>query len=187
MDDTQQLNNTNSQGVMTSNQQFTNANALHIRLDMNDEIANFQKYILGVETIYVEGENGEPVQQVIKTGERVVNDLGFQSLMAWISFVINKHTVMGNFIDEDWYGRFMKDLHMDVWQDLIINRKRYGIDSKQVQSLQAKFMMCTRLILTRPIFDKERQGMNSTTRIEERSATVPLKQGFFSGLPFGKK
>jgi len=184
-----QMNNVNTQGVMMNNQQFTNANALALRLDMRDEVANFQKFILGLETVYIQDpETGETVQQTVQSGERVVNDLGFQSLMAWISFVLNKHTVMGNFIDEDWYGFFMKDLHMDVWQDLVINRVKYGIDTRQLQSLHSKFMMCTRLVLTRPIFDKERQGMNSTTRIEERSATVPLKQGFFSGLPFmGKK
>ena len=189
MDDMSQMNNTNTQGMMMNNQQFTNASALAIRLDMRDEVANFQKYILGLDTIYVQDpETGETVEKIVQNGERLVNDLGFQSIMGWIAFAFNKHTVMGNFVDEDWYGQVMKNLMLDVGQDLIVNRVKYDIDSRQYQPILHKFEIMIASVLTRPLFDKERQGMNSTTRIEERSATVPLKQGFFSGLPFmGKK
>jgi len=56
------MNNTNMQGVMMNNQQFTNANALALRLDMRDEIASFQKYILGLEVIYTSDPNtGETI------------------------------------------------------------------------------------------------------------------------------
>jgi hypothetical protein len=175
--------------MLLNNAGFNSANALQIRLDMSDEIARFQKYILGLETEIIEDkETGEIRERMIQSGEQLVNNLGFQTIMGWISFIINKHTIQGNFIDDDWYGSYMCDLHKDTYCDLMMNRKKYGIDIRQIDSIHAKFMMCTRLILTRPIGDKERLGMNNTTRIEERSVTNQGQRGLFgSGLFGGKK
>jgi hypothetical protein len=174
-----------SAAMMLNNAGFNSANALQIRLDMRDEVANFQKYLLGLETIVDINQDGDAVERVIQQGERLVNDYGFQALMGWISFIMNKHTVMGNFLDENWYGDYMCDLHMDIWSDLVINRRKYGIDINMLQSIHNKFMMCSRLLLTRPIGDKERNGMNNTTKIVENTQTNNQSRGLFSSFMGG--
>jgi hypothetical protein len=171
-----------SAGQIMTNAGFNSATALQIRLDLNDEVKEFQKYMLGIDTIIVEGENGEPVEKIIEIGEPMVNRLGAQSMMGWIKFITNKHTVQGNFLDDAWYGDYMCDLHKDVWDDLMVNREKYGIQIRQIRPLHSKFMMFSRLLLTRPIGDKERLGMNNTTRIQETNNSSQVQRGSFSGL-----
>lgn len=171
-----------SAAMVLNNAGFNSASALQIRLDMRDEIQNFQKYLLGLETIVDVDEDGQPVERVIQNGERLVNEKGFQCLMGWISFIMNKHTVMGNFIDDKWYGDYMCDLHKDVWFDLLVNKQKYGIDINMLQPIHSKFMMCARLVLTRPIADKERNGMNNTTKIVENTNTNTASKGLFASI-----
>lgn len=174
--------------MILNNAGYNSLSALQIRLDMRDEIANFQKYLLGIETIIDVDDNGQAVEKQIVVGEALVNQRGFQSLMGWISFIMNKHTVMGNFLDEDWYGSYMCDLHKDVFCDLLINREDYGIKMKMLQPIHSKFMMCSRLVLTRPIGDKERNGMNNVTKVVENTQTNSMtKGGFMSGFLGGGK
>lgn len=169
--------------MILNNAGFNSASALQIRLDMREEVASFQKYLLGLETIIEIDENtGEPVERIVQQGERLVNDKGFQCIMGWVSSIMNKHTVMGNFLDEKWYGEYMCDLHKDVWCDLIKNTDKFGIELSNLQGIHGKFMMCARLVLTRPIGDKERNGMNNTTRVVENQTTTNQGGGVFSGF-----
>lgn len=185
--ETQEQGQYQNQGYSVSNLPYLTASALQIRLDLSQEIIEFQKYILGIEVYYEQTPDG-PQEKIKRVGSKLVNDLGFQAFIGWITFVVNKHTMMGNFITENDYNKYLCDLHKDVWCDLVINRNEYGIDLRQLPALHAKFMMCARLVLTRPIFDKERQGMNVTTKIEERSQTSQTsKAGMFSGFFGGRK
>lgn len=175
-----------SAAMVLNNAGFNSTSALQIRLDMRDEVRNFQTYLLGQETVIDVDENGEAVEKVVQVGEPMVNALGYQAMMGWIHSIINKHTIMGNFIDEEWYGNYMSDLHKDVWCDLLVNREAYGINIKKLQPIVHKYMMCVRLMLTRPIGDKERNGMNNVTKVvENQTTTMGSKGGGFMGVLLG--
>lgn len=175
-----------SAAMVLNNAGFNSSSALQIRLDMRDEVRNFQTYLLGQETIMdVDERTGEPIEKIIQIGEPLVNALGYQCMMGWIHSIINKHTIMGNFIDEDWYGNYMSDLHKDVLCDLVVNRKAYGIDQRKLQPILHKYMMSVRLMLTRPIGDKERNGMNNVTKVVENTNTNTMPKNGFMGMMLG--
>ena len=174
--------------TILNNAGYNAASALQIRLDMREEISMLQTYLLGLQIVFEEDSEGNNHEVARPLGIPLVNDRGYQACMGWIqSVIMNKHTVMGNLIDDEWYGNYMCDLHKDVWFDLLVNRNDYGISIKMLQPIHSKLMMAARLILTRTIGDKERIGMNNTTRIEERTQTQAAKQGAFSGFFGGKK
>lgn len=174
-----------------SNAGYNSASALQVRLDMDQQIAEFERYLLGVHTqVVVDELSGQPREVHYRVGEGLVNERGRMAIIGWLQIIANKHTVMGNFLDEDWYGRYMCDLHKDTWCDMMKNRVDYGIDLKKIQGIHSKFMMYVRLLLTRPIGDKERLGMNNTTKIQETTQNNSVQRGggVFSGLGlFGGK
>lgn len=174
-------------GMSSSNQGFNSAGALQIRLDTSF-LAEFEKYLLGVDTQIVQDDQGQFTEQVVWQGEAVVNTLGYQTVMQWMKIVINKTTLQGNFITEDDYGNFMCDVHRDVLEDLMTRRKDYGLNIRDLQPLLHKFMNCTRVVMTRQLFNKERDGMNNTMRVHETMQSQNNSKGFFS-MPFfgGKK
>jgi hypothetical protein len=167
-----------------SNQGFNGTGALAIRLDTETLIDRFDKYLRGVDTRLVEDGEGVLRVQTIWKGKPLVNDVGYQAVMRWIHLIINTHTLQGNFLTEEAYGDYMCNLHADFIIDLIDNRHRYGITVSDANNLCNVFSDSAALILTRPIFNKEREGMNNTTKISESVQTHPQNNGFFSN-PFG--
>lgn len=181
----------NAAQTIMNNAGYNAANVVQMRLNMDPEIANFQKFLLGFDTyVDFDEKTGEPKEVLQRVGDPLVNNKGLQAIMHWAtSSFLNRHTVQGNFLDEDWYGVYMCDLYKDSFQDLLVNRINYGIEYTQLQPIHDRMIACARLILTRPIADKERLGMNNTTRIEERSQTNQMtKGGGFSPMNlFGRK
>lgn len=173
-------------GYSINNQGYNSASALQTRLDIS-VIDEFEKYLRGMDVRLIQGSDGKLEQKVIWKGKRIVNDLGYQTIMQWLNGVINKATMQANFITEDDYSNFMCDLHKDMAEDLLINRVRYELSIKDFQALLHKFIMCSRLILTRPIFNKERDGMNNTVRTQETVQTSSQRPSFFNVPFFGGK
>lgn len=176
--------NFSSQGYITSNRDFNSASALQIRLDTRTIIEEFEKFLKGEDYTIVQNEKGELFKKTIWKGNPVVNSLGFQAVMRWINLIINTSTVQANFITEENFEDYMCNLRKDVALDLMNNRKKYGIDLNEYQGLMSSFMNCVFLILTRPIFNKEREGMNSTTRIQESNTQSQPNRGMFN-FPWG--
>jgi len=103
-----------------------------------------------------------PVTLLELTSQAVVNDLGYQMIMRWVHLIFNAQVIQGNFIDENYFGEYMMNLRKDFVLDLMINRKRYDLALRDFPGVVSSFMNCAYLILTRPIFNKERDGMNNT-------------------------
>lgn len=170
-----------------NNQGFNSASALQIRLDTAGVIESFQVYLRGKDIRTVMGEDGKPKQVVLWKGEPIVNDNGFQAIMRWLNLIINSQVIQGNFLTEEYFGEYMMNLHKDFALDLMINRQKYGISLRNYDGLVNGFVNCSYLILTRPLFNKERDGMNNTVKVSETMQTQP-SGGW--GLPFlggGKK
>lgn len=171
-----------------NNMGFNTASALQIRLDTQSVIDNFQVYLRGedVRTI-MDPETGEPRQVRLWKGESIVNDNGYQAVMRWLHLVFNPQVIQGNLLDANYFGEYMMNLRKDFFLDMMVNRKKYGIEIRNIQALSAGFSNCAYLILTRPIFNKERDGMNNTVKVSETNQ-VQSSAGW--GIPFlggGKK
>jgi hypothetical protein len=182
----QELKNFQAYQYQANNQGFNSASALQIRMDTQSIIDNFQIYLRGKDVRTVMGENNKPQQIVLWKGDAIVNDNGYQAVMRWLNLIMNSQVIQGNLLDEDYFGEYMMNLRKDIALDLMVNRTKYGIGIRNYQGLIAGFMNCAYLILTRPLFNKEREGMNNTTKIQETMQTNP-SNGW--SIPFigGKK
>lgn len=188
MSDGSETSNYQNSVNAATNQGFNQAGALAIRLDTRSVIDEFDKYLKGIDIRLTEDPStGKLIQQTVWKGKPIVNELGYQAVMRWINLIINTQTVQGNFLTEDLFGEYMCNLRKDLASDLMINRKRYALELREFPGLMASFSNCSYLILTRPIFNREREGMNNTTKIQETMQTQASNGGF--SMPFfgGKK
>jgi hypothetical protein len=182
----QQQQDYNAMQYQMNNQGFNSASALSIRLDTQGVIDNFQIYLRGKDVRTVMDSNGKPKSVILWSGEAIVNDNGFQAIMRWLNLTLNSQVIQGNLLDEDYFGDYMMNLRKDIAMDLMINRQKYGIHIRNYQGIVAGFSNCAYLILTRPLFNKERDGMNNTIKVSETMNTQPSSSW---SIPFlgGKK
>lgn len=184
------FNPQNYQGVQyqMNNQGFNSASALAIRLDFTTPLENFQMYLRGVEYRTIVGKNGKPELVQVFKGTPMVNDDGYQAVMSWYS-IINAQVVQGNFIDEEQLGMFMMHHRIGFFSDMMNNRRKYGINVNQIRALTDKYSDFVFPVLTRCLFNKEREGMNNTVRVQETMNSQSQSRGMFN-IPFfggGKK
>ena len=170
---TQDYQNFQAYQYQVNNQGFNSASALQIRLDTQSVIDNFQVYLRGKDVRTVMNAEGKSEQIVLWCGEPIVNDNGYQAVMRWLNLILNSQVIQGNLLDEEYFGDYMMNLRKDFFMDLMINRAKYGIDLRNIQSLSDGFCSCAYLILTRPLFNKERDGMNNTVKVSETMNTQP--------------
>lgn len=189
MDDVQQqqmMQNYNAMQYQMNNQGFNSASALQIRIDTDPLIERFQIYLRGKDIRTVMDEEGNSKQVILWSGSPIVNDNGYQAVMSWITLIYSTHVIQGNFLDEQYFGTYLMNLRKDFFLDMMKNRHEYNIPIKEIEALSAKFCNCAYMLLTRPLFNKEREGMNNTTKTVESMQTNP-GQGW--SIPFfgGKK
>lgn len=176
----------NSSGFQSNNYGFNTASALQIRMNVREDVLEpFQTYLTGRRVSMVENSDGTISEQVEDIGTPVVNKEGYQAVMSWLTGLLSAQTIQANFIEEKDYNRFMKDLSLSLTCDLMANRKKYGIEINKINGLHKQMVLMAHLILTRAIFNKERDGMNNTLKIHESMQSNQVsKGGFFSGIPF---
>lgn len=181
------LVSSNAQQAQYNNLGFQAASALQIRLDTDKVKDSFEIHLRGKSVQTIQDAKGKLMQVEIKLGEELVNDVGRQAIMGWMDLIINAQVIQGNFITEDDFGEYMMNLRKDFEVDMMINRHKWGVRLPDFPGISSKFMNCAYLILTRPIFNQERLGMNSTVRTVE-SVQNQTRGGGFS-MPFfgGKK
>lgn len=178
--------NYNTQAYQVNNQGFNSATALGIRLDFQTPLENFQMYLRGVAYVTVAGDKGQPVTKEVKIGDPIVNKRGYQAVMHWHS-IVNAQVVQGNFVDDKELGFFMMHHRIGFFSDMMLNRKEYGIDIKQIRALSDRYCDFVYPVLTRCLFNKEREGMNNTVKVQETVNSQTRGSGWSLIPMFGGK
>jgi hypothetical protein len=186
MDDIQQQQY-QSMHTQLSNLGYNAAASLQIRLDTDTVKNNLAPFFRGAKYTTVMNKDGKPENIVVWEGLPLCNDQGYQAILTWLNVVVNPQVIQGNMEDRDFFGEYMMNLHKDITEDLMLNRNSYGIPLRQVAKIIHNLTDLAYPILTRTLYDKERLGMNNTTKIQESMTSQP--SGGFS-IPFfggGKK
>lgn len=172
-----------------NNALYNSVGVVQTRLNTDAVIAQFDTYLRGIETTVVQDQNGELVNKIVWQGKPIVNESGYQAIMQFINLVINAQTVQGNFLDEDYYGEYLCRLRKELTTDLMINRKRYGIDPRDFPGLMSRLMRIIEVFMTRPIQNGERNSYAATFKSIESLQTNPNKSSIWStmNLMGGKK
>jgi len=164
--------------------------SIKIRLDTSDLLKKIEIFLRGgrTEYFYTENDSGERIlsSEYIKTGKKMCNDIGVQTLVNWISGVINPHVVQGNFlIDEKTgisksYDDYIFGFNVDLISLVVINRYEWDMDIKDVEGVVDFIMLMVIPFMTRLIDNKERESYGTTLRSVETSNVTQGK-----GNPFG--
>ena len=162
---------------MSNNEDFTQQTALSIRLDTRPIIQKFEMYLRGYVDIIKVDEEGRLYTTKKSTGLKKANDVGIQSIMSWISNLLNAQVVQGNFHDHEALGEYMKNIADDFTDYLHLNINKFKIDLYEVNGIVDVIMNPIYAFLTRLVGNKERESFNATIRTTEQTNTT-AKNGF---------
>lgn len=157
-----------------------NAN-LKYRLNPDDTLRKIETYLKGQ---YISKEfnteTGKIETRVKKVGQPLLNEVGIQKVMSVVTSVVNHNTVLGN-LDMERYSDIIYDLHTTLAEDLMANKKRYGITDNSVYSLIiTQIMMFVKVFLSRTINDMERKHIGKNTQeVIQTSNKVEDAKSFF--------
>lgn len=169
----EQESNQNTAEVV-SNQYYTSANALQIRLNVEPLLAQLEMDIRGLKETWNEEKQSVMLTRVSEPLFK--QEIGIQTYMSHVRSVVNSQVVQGN-LDEDTYADYMEYIHSKLAQDLMINRYKYGLEKYHYHTVISLAMNTVRGFLTRTIGDKERQSYSHTMKHVENSQTVQGRTG----------
>lgn len=167
----------NNEANTTSNQYFTSAGALQIRLNVEPLIAQLELDIRGL------SQEFDPETKSIvlkKTGDPLFNnDVGIRSFMSFVRGIVNVQVVQGN-LDEDSYGDYMQRIHKGISKDLMINRYKYGLALYDYEKAVNRAMLTIEGFLTRSLGNKERDSYSHTMKHVESNQQSMARSGLFN-------
>ena len=159
------------------NGNFVTPSALHYRLDTKDILDSLQMFLKG-ERIGIEEKDGKVYQTLIKTGNEKANNIGTQSIMSFVSSIVNSAVVQGNF-DDLQTSNYVYNCRLDLTQDIVTNRDTYGIDGEYINLIINFCMNLIEPYISRLKDNKERESYTDSLKTNEVSRVESEKR---SGL-----
>jgi len=166
----------------TENGFHTSMNALQLRLNTQPLLDQLEVFLKGQRMVYTEGEGGRVITQTITLGKRKANDEGVQSIMNYVSALINPAVVQGNF-DAEHYDNFIYRCRLEITQDIVTNRGNYEIEGDYMNLIIDFIMALVEPYMSRLLDNKERESYVDTLKMIESSR---LERDRKMGL-FGKR
>jgi hypothetical protein len=172
-----------NQGVMTSNMEYSNFNALQLRLNTDPVLRQIESYLKGqIITTEIDTSSGMMFEKTRDVGIPLANEEGIQAIMSLLTALFNTQVVQGNFEDHAEYEDFLIRTRKDLADELIINRNKYGISREKLSAIISKIMRIVEVYMTRPIKNKERESYAATMKTFESNtvnASGNQKKGWF--------
>lgn len=162
----------NTEQFASSNEGYTQPSALAIRLDTNPIIQRLEMYLRGYVERIIINENGEPVLRKEQTGEKKANNKGIQSIMSWVTSLLNAQIVQGFIKDHEALGDYMTEISNDFTDYIHLNMNKFDIDLYEVNGIINLVMTPLYAFLSRLVQNKERESYAATIRTTESSNTT---------------
>jgi len=158
---------------------YAAATALQYRLSTQPILDQLELFLKG-ERIILKEEKGRVKKEKIKLGEKKASDEGVQSIMAYVTAIINSAVVQGNF-DSEQYERFIYNKRMELAQDIVTNREPYEIKGENMNLIIDFTMSLIEPFVSRLLDNEERKSYETTLRTIESSKLETAKNfGLFN-------
>lgn len=161
---------------LASMQNITNS-ALQIRLDTTPLLDKIEVFLRGSFFVMGQDQDGKPIKHEIKCGERKANDKGIQSIVNFVSSIINPHVVQGNF-DKETYDSYICEVNTDIAVHIVTNCYVWEIDDNDIDVIIDFIMKLVIPFVSRLIDNKERESYISTLKTLETLTSEKKKEGF---------
>lgn len=166
-----------NQNYVMANQGFNSASALQIRLNTQTIIDTIEMFLRGWKVINQDTEQGI-ISQKVKVGKPKANDEGIQSILNFMTSIVNPQVVQGNFTDEQ-YNNYCADVHEEITTQLVLNCYDWNIKENDLESIIDFIMKIVVPFTSRLIDNKERDSYGNTIRTVE-SNTIQQKNSAFN-------
>ena len=166
-----------TQGYSYSNEGFTNAGVIQLRLDTNQLLEQLESYLKGTKIIGYQEVNGaiRPIEST--TGKAKMNSLGVQSVMSWLTPLLSPHTVQGNYKDVNDLQNFLCRLEIDLFSYLMINIHEFNINEYEIDGVVDMIINTAEPFFTRLLENKERESYGQSM-VHRESRSAETKDGF---------
>jgi len=175
------ITNQQAQSNQQDNSEYIMPSIIELRLDTSRLLLEMHEHLSGKKKIIVINDRGLPEDTIKIFGQPKANDLGIQEIMSEFASIINPANVQGNFTLHQ-YNAYVKDSHRRIAKQLVINSERWAIATEDIPSIMSLFIQLVRAFMTRPIDNKEREGLTKNISHVENSS-MNQRGG---GVPFLK-
>jgi hypothetical protein len=165
------------------NQNYVGSSALHIRLDTSSLLENIEFFLRGEKIVVDQDAAGKITTKRVSAGTKKANDLGVQSILNYISAIINPHVVQGNFPSDSpghstMYEMYIEEVHMDLTTFIVNNCYDWEVRDNDIDVIIDFIMMMTIPFMTRLIDNKERESYETTLKhVDSKTITDGGKDG----------
>jgi len=156
-------------GTMYNNVGYNNTGVIQIRLNTEDLIDRIESFLSGTRWIpQTNKETGVTEMVRVNTGTPLANCEGVQSLVNFVSGLINPSVVQGNYTGEQYYNHVDR-INRQLIDDISENWNEWGMSRNNRSQIISFIMNLVEPFLSRLIDNKERESYSDTIRSLESS------------------
>jgi hypothetical protein len=149
-------------GFNQSNDGFTSAGVIQLRLDTAPLLDNLEAYFRGSRIIGYEERLGAMVARYGTIGKPKLNEQGVQSLMSWLTPLLSPSTVQGNFKTYDDLQNFLCRLETDLYCYIMINLHKWQVSIYEIDGIVDMIINTCEPFFSRLLENKERESYGLT-------------------------
>jgi len=171
---------TSNNSNMNYNSDFNTTSIIQIRLDTSKIIEEIKVFLSGEIYTTAVTDDGVPYLSAQQIGTPKCNKDGLQSILSFISCIINSQVVQGNYDVKTWRENCAY-IRNELTKNIIVGRKEWGISSFNAETIIDSTMNMVEPFLSRLIDNKERDSYSASIKVNETNS-VSKKKGFFNGV-----
>lgn len=164
------------------NQHYQSASALQIRLETQQLMENIELFLKGEKVVVSQDENNKIITQKVSLGKRLANAQGVQSILNYISCIVNPQVVQGNFPSDgqglsEMYYDYVEEVHVDFACNIVQNCYNWSIADEDLDVIIDFIMKLVIPFMTRLIDNEERKSYEATVKHIESSKISSAESG----------
>lgn len=159
-----------------SNIGYNTDSIVKTRLDTRPILDKIELFLSASKDILEIDSEGNHHYQKVHVGEAKANAKGVQSMMLYLSTVINPQTVQGNFTDES-YKDYLADVEERLYLTIIDKQYDWGINESEIHFIISSIMNFIVPFMSRLIGNKERDSYSHIRTIESNVVSRPHSGG----------
>ena len=183
----QQPQNSTYRSFVKDNSSYNEASVIEKRLNTSEVLEKIQIYISGQVTFFENDEATGKLKKVVKQlGKQKCNSEGMQSILGFVTSVVNSQAVQGNY-DIDQYKSHCFYMRNELTKMIVINLYSWDVRTQDAESIIDFIMNLIEPFLSRLVDNKERESYASSLRVSESQNNEAQRQSWLSGIFGGKK
>jgi hypothetical protein len=165
-----QENYSSGEAQQISNDQFTSASALELRLRSDQLIDQIYNYLTGKVYVQETNENGDVMIVRKQIVDPKMNDKGANSTIAMLKLVINPSVVQG-YWTRDYFNLKVYMIRRSLADSLMLNLNNYDIHEDYYEEIIDNIMILVAGFLSRLVDNKERESYANTLKTVENNTS----------------